>query len=204
MQNPNTSTRQRVLLLATALLAGVMALEANAQNAGYLIDPRGSVVTSGAGLCWHTGDWTPALATAACDPDRSLKRAAAAVPAPTPATEEVAMSADALFDFDRATLKPAGEAKLDDFITQLNTLKADDLRVIIATGHTDGTGGDAYNMALSIRRAESVKAYLVSKGVDADVVRTDGKGEREQIADDRTREGRAENRRVSIEVTSPR
>lgn len=83
------------------------------------------------------------------------------------------------------------------------------LEVIIAVGHTDSIGSDAYNQKLSERRAAAVKAYLVSKGIEANRVYTEGKGEKQPVAENRTNgrdnpEGRAKNRRVEIEVVGTR
>ncbi len=78
------------------------------------------------------------------------------------------------------------------------------LEVIIAVGHTDSIGTDAYNQKLSIRRAESVKAYLQGKGIEANRIYTEGKGEKQPVADNKTAEGRAKNRRVEIEVVGTR
>ena len=110
-------------------------------------------------------------------------------------------AADAFFDFDKAVLKPEGKAKLDDLAGKL---KAITLEVIIAVGHTDSVGSDAYNQKLSVKRSESVKAYLVSKGIEANRVYTEGKGEKQPTADNKTTEGRAKNRRVEIEVVGTR
>jgi OOP family OmpA-OmpF porin len=120
---------------------------------------------------------------------------------PAPTVEKVTLSADALFDFDRADIKPDARAKLDDLVSKLAGMS---LEVIIASGHTDSVGNDAYNEKLSVRRAEAVKAYLVGKGVDANRIYTEGKGERQPVADNKTAEGRAKNRRVEIEVVGTR
>ena len=130
--------------------------------------------------------------------------APAAVPAPVavePKAEKVSFSADAFFDFDKSVLKPEGKARLTDLVSKL---QGTDIEVIVATGHTDWTGTDAYNMKLSMRRAKAVKAFLVSKGIEESRIFTEGKGEREPIADNRTREGRAKNRRVEVEVVGTR
>ena len=119
-------------------------------------------------------------------------------PAPRrPPVTKVTFAADAFFDFDKAVLKPEGRAKLDDLVGKI---KGINLEVIIAVGHTDSVGTDAYNQKLSVRRAEAVKAYLVSKGVEKNRVYTEGKGEKQPVADNKTAEGRAKNRRVEIEV----
>ncbi len=112
-------------------------------------------------------------------------------------TQKITYAADAFFDFDKSVLKPEGKAKLDDVASKVKNIN---LEVIIAVGHTDSIGSDAYNQKLSVRRAEAVKAYLVSKGIDKSRVYTEGKGEKQPVADNKTAAGRAKNRRVEIEV----
>ena len=109
--------------------------------------------------------------------------------------------ADAFFDFDKAVLKPEGKAKLDDMVSKIGGLN---LEVVIAVGHTDSVGTDAYNQKLSVRRSEAVKAYLVSKGVEKNRIYTEGKGEKQPVADNKSKDGRAKNRRVEIEVVGTR
>jgi len=121
--------------------------------------------------------------------------------APQPVSEKVSFAAEALFDFDRALVKPEGKAALDDLMRKLQGM---DTEVMIAVGHTDSVGSDAYNQKLSLRRADAVKAYLVSKGLDQARLYTEGKGETQPIADNATAEGRARNRRVGIEVVGTR
>ncbi len=171
-------------------------------------------------LCWRDANWTPATAAKGCDgalvpppppppPAPMVMPApppppAAAPPAPAPqppAATKVTYAADAFFDFDKAVLKPEGKAKLDDLVDKV---KGINLEVIIAVGHTDSVGTDAYNQKLSVRRAEAVKAYLVSKGIEKNRVYTEGKGEKQPVADNKTAEGRAKNRRVEIEVVGTR
>ena len=98
-------------------------------------------------------------------------------------------------------LKPEGKAKLDDLVSKMAGLN---LEVIIAVGHTDSVGSDAYNQKLSVRRSEAVKAYLVAKGIEKNRVYTEGKGKKQPVADNKTAEGRAKNRRVEIEVVGTR
>ena len=188
------------LLLAALISASGFALaQASGVNtSGYVVDQRGLVAKSGYGLCWRTGYWTPAMAIAECDPDLVPKKdapapapaaapapapaaapaAPAAAPAPKPAAEKVTLSADALFDFDKATLRPEGKAKLDDVAAKTKDLK---LEVIIAVGHADRFGSDAYNQGLSERRAAAVKEYLVAKGIEANRVYTEGKGKKQPV-----------------------
>ena len=98
-------------------------------------------------------------------------------------------------------MKPEGKAKLDDLVGKIKDIN---LEVIIAVGHTDSVGGDAYNQKLSIRRSEAVKAYLVSRGIEKNRVYTEGKGEKQPVADNKSSAGRAKNRRVEIEVVGTR
>ena len=214
----NSISRQVALVLCAALTLGLGISSAYAENEGYVVAPTsGVVVKNPFGLCWHTGYWTPAMATLECDPDLVPKKAAPAPapapaaappapapapkPAPKPVTEKVTMAAETNFDFDKAVLKPEGKARLDDLVGKL---KAVNLEVIIAIGHTDSIGTKAYNQKLSLRRANAVKAYLVSKGIEANRIQTGGRGETQPIADNKTREGRAKNRRVEIEVVGSR
>jgi outer membrane protein OmpA-like peptidoglycan-associated protein len=94
---------------------------------------------------------------------------------PKPVAEKITFAADVLFDFDKSVIKPEGRSKLDDLAGKA---KGVNLEVVIAIGHADSIGSDEYNQLLSVRRAESVKAYLVSKGIEPNRVYTEGKGER--------------------------
>jgi len=185
------------LLLASALVGMGAAVQAQTPGVdmkgtvGYVVDQRGFVAKSGTGLCWRTGYWTPAMAIAECDPDLVKKaepkaappapapapaRAPAPAPAPTPAAQKITLAADTLFDFDKAVLRPEGRAALDKLVNDIKGIK---LEVIIAVGHADRIGSDAYNQRLSERRANAVKEYLVSKGVEANRVYAEGKGEKQ-------------------------
>ncbi len=209
--------KYKVLLAASAMVLATFSTQVGAQAAdksGYLTDTRGAVVKSPFGMCWRTGYWTPALAIAECDPDL-VKPAvlpappAEPAPAPTPVPapvvvpeqQKITLNADVLFDFDKYALKPDGRAELDDVVSKMQGLN---LEVIIAIGHTDSIGTNEYNQKLSVRRAEAVKSYLVSKGVAADRVYTEGKGETQPVASNKTRDGRQQNRRVEIEVVGTR
>ena len=202
----------KIALLATLGMGASVALAQVPNNDGYLFDTRGAVAKSGFGLCWKTTRWTPAMAIAECDPElvkkpEPPKPAAPPAATPKPAAQKVTLAADALFDFDKAVLRPEGKAKLDDVVGKLKDMK---LEVIIAVGHTDRIGSDKYNQKLSEKRAEAVKAHLVGKGVEANRVYTEGKGEKQPVTGDKC--GKSEkktkqlieclqpDRRVEIEV----
>ncbi len=198
----------KVIFAASAVVAASASAQtmteymAKKPYSGYLQTQRDTIVRSGTGLCWHTGYWTPADAVPGCDgpltqPASSSPVAAASVPT----AEKVTYAADAFFDFDKAIVKPEGKAKLDELV---NALTGMDTEVIVAVGHTDWIGTDKYNQKLSERRANAVKAYLVSKGVPAEKIFTEGKGKKQPIASNKTREGRAKNRRVEVEVVANR
>jgi len=174
-------------------------------NEGYWADAANTVWKDGSGMCWRAGYWTPAMANEECDPDLLKKpmepKAPMAKPRPRPVANKVTLAADVLFDFDKSVIKPEGRARLDDLVSKISGIN---LEVVIAIGHTDSIGSDAYNQKLSVRRAESVKAYLVSKGIPANRIYTEGKGEKQPVASNKTKEGRAKNRRVEIEVIGTR
>ncbi len=214
---------QSLIAVGFAMGIGLFAPGAFAQVDGYIQAPvSGVTVKDPFGLCWRTGYWTPAMATMECDPELVAKKAEPApapvvtppapapAPAPTPVAEKVTLSADTLFDFDKSALRSDGKAKLDDLVDKL---KAVDVQTIIDIGYTDRIGSKAYNLKLSERRAETVKAYLVSKGVPADRILAKGKGK----ADPVTRPGQCKghvtrklieclqpDRRVEIEVIGTR
>jgi OOP family OmpA-OmpF porin len=142
---------------------------------------------------------TPAPAPAPAAPAPAAPKPAPA--APKPVAEKITFAADVLFDFDKSVIKPDGRSKLDDLASKIRSIN---LEVVIAIGHADAVGSDAYNQALSVRRAEAVKAYLTSKGVEGNRVYTEGKGEKQPVADNKTAGGRAKNRRSEIEVIGTR
>ena len=183
--------------LAAFVATAALATAAMAQNIDNWRSANGDVWKSANGDCWRDANWTPATAAAGCGAAAPAAKAAA----PVAAASKVTYAADAFFDFDKAVVKPAGKAKLDDLVAKV---KGINLEVIIAVGHTDSIGSDAYNQKLSVRRAEAVKAYLVSKGIEKNRIYTEGKGEKQPVASNKTKEGRAKNRRVEIEVVGTR
>ena len=141
----------------------------------------------------------PGLQPAPASASSSAPSPAAAPPAAV--SSKVTYAADAFFDFNKSVIKPEAKAKLDDLVDKI---KAVNLEVIIAVGHTDAVGSDAYNQKLSMRRSNAVKAYLINKGVDKTRIYTEGKGEKQPVADNGTKAGRSKNRRVEIEVVGAR
>jgi OOP family OmpA-OmpF porin len=220
------------MLLASAALAsaaGAQTIDNWRNGTGDLVWKNGTNE-----LCWRDANWTPATAAAGCDGAIVAKpaaaapapaarpaapaaaapaaRPAAAAPAPAAAAPrpaapppaaatKVTYAADAFFDFDKSVLKAEGKAKLDDLVGKV---KGINLEVIIAVGHTDSVGSDSYNQKLSVKRSDAVKAYLVSKGIEKNRVYTEGKGEKQPVADNKTSAGRSKNRRVEIEVVGTR
>ena len=189
--------------------------QASDKSSGYVIDSSGVVVRNSDpdSLCWRSGFWVKEDATMECDPDlipQPEPEQVAEAPAPVIAPpEKITFSADALFDFDSATLKPEGMQALDSFADKLASLNYD---LIIAVGYADRIGNEDYNKKLSVRRAESVKEYLVAhKAIDPDRVFTDGKGEANPVTGDSCQGDRgrlieclAPDRRVEIEVAGTR
>lgn len=184
-------------LIVASLFASLLGLSgvAFAQQANDNWQSQAGVVRTGGAdnLCLQDNNWTPATADAACG---GKKPAAASV-----SSSKVTLFADALFDFDKSNLKPEGKAKLDELAARLKEVT---LEVIIVIGFTDNIGTAAYNKALSLRRAQSVKAYLVSKGIEPGRIYTEGKGFADPVASNATAEGRALNRRSVIEVIGTR
>lgn len=228
---------RKCLLTAGALIIAASASQAFAQSGAFANAPKGplggpsaylndadsKIIKSPEGMCWRTQWWSPATAVCECDKDlmpaaactiaAAPKPAPVAAPkpapgAPKPVTQKVTLSADVLFDFDRYALKPEGKAQLDGLVGKIKDVA---LEVIIAVGHTDRIGGKDYNQKLSVRRAESVKAYLVSKGIQPNRVYTEGKGQAQPVKTcpdsknfKETVACLAPNRRVDVEVVGTR
>ena len=186
------------IALALAFTAFTASGAVSAQTVDNWVNPFGDVWMNGTNeLCWRDAFWTPATGIAGCDG----VPVAAQAPVVAPTATKVVLNADTFFDFDKDTLKPEGRQVLDQVASQVETIN---LEPLIAVGHTDSIGTEQYNQGLSERRAASVKNYLVSKGIAADRIYTEGKGESQPIASNATREGRAQNRRVEIEIVGTR
>lgn len=197
------------------ILAGAFALAALSANAAEINNwqsTNGAAVKNAYGECWRNSSWTPATALPGCDGalvapvisviDEVKPKPVAPKPGPAPEPEPVVIKkfrllSDALFDFDKSTLKADGKAQLDDLASKLKEVNPD---MVMAKGHTDSKGTDAYNLVLSKKRAQAVKNHLVSRGVDPKFVTIDGAGEFEPAATNASSEGRTKNRRVEIEA----
>src|SRR5690606_27835 len=200
----SSSTRRNMnkpskFALALAFAAITASGAASAQTVDNWRNPFGDVWMNGTNeLCWRDAFWTPATASRGGD---GVPVAQAPAATPTPMATEVVGNADTFFAFDKSTLKPEGRQLLQQVAQQAQGIN---LETISAVGHTDSIGTEQYNQGLSERRAASVKAYLVSLGIDPNRIYTEGKGELQPIASNKTREGRAQNRRVEIEVVGSR
>jgi OOP family OmpA-OmpF porin len=187
----------------TALAASLLALSGAAVAAapGYVTSGGDAVaVTNAAGQCWTTIDWTPINAAAPCHtvtrtsaapvpvvraapepaPAPAPAPAAAAPLAPAPVIQRITLSTDVLFRFNSAELRPGAHEKLDELA---KTLEGAEVDRIVAIGHADRIASEKYNEELSRKRAEAVKDYLVKeRGVDAQRVETEGRGESQPVA----------------------
>ena len=209
---------------AVALALAAVAGTAQAQSAtpGYVSTSGGQIWTSPTGLCWKTTDWTPEKAAAPCDAVRVVQVAspppvavAAPPPAPTPLVvapppqppviEQISLSSDVLFAFDKAELKPEGMKKIDDIASRL---QGANVQLINTIGYADRIGNEQYNQKLSEKRAAAVKDYLAQKGIESSKVRSEGRGEADPVTGDQCKGVRGSklisclqpDRRVDIEV----
>src|SRR4051812_6112853 len=200
------------------------AVTAPAGVPGYVSSSENQVWTSPYGLCWKTTDWTPEKAAAPCDAVRTVQVAApppvavappppppaptplvAAPPPQPPVIEQISLSSDVLFAFDKADLLPAGQKKIDEISDRL---KGANVQLINTIGHADRIGPDKYNQQLSEKRAAAVKEYLAQKGIETSKVRSEGRGESEPVTGDQCKGVKGSkliaclqpDRRVDIEV----
>lgn len=180
-------------------------IKANGTTA-YIIDSWDRIVRDSSNRCVRSIDWTKETAIAACEGWKEPEPApapvvAAPAPAPEPAPVVAAPVAPAKFvghfDFDLVDLKKADIPELDQFAKYMNR---DCSCKVAITGHTDSAGPEAYNQKLSEDRAQEVADYLANKGVVMDRMIVTGKGESSPVADNATKAGRAENRRVEVEI----
>ena len=199
--------------IITSLAAGLLLSSAavahhegsGTAGAGYVGSDaiKNHYITDGYGNCVRSGSWKKSDMTVDCGaPAPKMEAKAPPPPAPPPPAEPVyqttTLSAGALFDFNKDQLKPEGKAELDALAAKIDrTARVADVKVI---GHTDSVGPEAYNQQLSVRRATTVRDYLVTKGVDPNLMSVSGMGESSPVADNATKAGRAKNRRVDVSI----
>ena len=222
MNRFNLKLTGAAVALALAGLAGA----AQAAAPGYVSDSSNQIWTSPYGLCWKTTDWTPEKAAAPCDAVRRVEApvpppvaVAPAAPAPTPLVvapppqppviEQISLSSDVLFEFDKADLRAEGQKKLDEISDRL---KGANVMQIAAIGYADRIGAENYNLQLSEKRAAAVKEYLAQKGVEQTKVRSEGRGASEPVTGDQCKGVKGAklisclqpDRRVDVEVRGER
>ena len=212
---------------AAAMLASAALGQGNPQNCGYVLfgygKPDDNIWHSGSyggkpgindTLCMRTGYWTPAMAIVECDPDLVAKPAPPMAPPPpappppapappaAPQLQKITLAAQALFDFDKAVLKPEGKAAIDrEVISKLRNVSR--LELVLVTGHTDRIGSQAYNQKLSERRADAVRDYLVSQGVARDKIETLGMGKTQPLPNVVCNQPYPKERKALIECLAP-
>jgi OOP family OmpA-OmpF porin len=162
-------------------------------NEAVVGDSTGHCVTDGSGVNVRTSGYTDEKGAEACAPEAVAVVEPA--PVPTPVSETMTLSAAALFEFDSAKFV-RDQPQLNEFADRVKGLTT--VESVSVVGHTDSVGTDAYNQGLSERRADAVKTYLVERGVDGNIISASGMGESQPVADNATKEGRAENRRVEV------
>jgi OmpA-OmpF porin, OOP family len=214
---------------AVALALATLAGTTQAGVPGYVADSNNQIWTSPYGLCWKTTDWSPEKAAVPCDAVRVVQVAApppvavapppppapaptplvTAPPPPPPVIEQISLSSDVLFEFDKAELRAEGMTKLDEISDRL---KGANVQLVNAIGHADRIGAENYNLQLSEKRAAAVKEYLSQKGVEQTKVRSEGRGESEPVTKDQCKGVKGAklisclqpDRRVDIEVRGER
>jgi OOP family OmpA-OmpF porin len=215
---------------ATAATEGLAPIK----TPGYVVASDGRPVLSGFGSCVRSTYWTLANSVDPCDqiarvsvpvPVVAYEQRAAPPPPPPPVVlaqpepprtviQKLTLSADVLFDFNKAQLRDAGKGKLDELAAQVKDAKVDE---IVVVGHADRIASEQYNRKLSEDRALAVKSYLAERGATTNVINAQGKGESEPVTGDQCRKmgpERASNkklieclqpdRRVEIEVLGSR
>ena len=174
--------------LATLVIGNIASADETTKD-GYLTDSSGNVVRSGYNLCWHSGFWTPSMAIEGCD---QVKKAAPTIAEATPPAAEPApvrkktvfapytLQAEALFGYNKSELSTNGKQRISDEI--ISKMKEDPQdEVVVVTGYTDRIGSQQYNLKLSQRRADAVKAYMVEQGIDGSRIETAARGEADPI-----------------------
>ena len=193
------------ILTSSLLVAVVTQARADDGSPGYVENTRGNIVRSGSGDCVHTGYWKSEMANiVGCDGVTLDAPVEVIQGAPTGLVGAIVIPEAAMFAFDSADLTDEGKIAIEEYRKELRPEISEAYAGIII-GHTDSTGSAEYNQGLSMRRAQAVSDYLVSTGVNADILREVGRGEEDPIASNDTAEGRTQNRRVEIiAIAEPR
>lgn len=200
----NSFTKKCAVLVASLFMGSGIALahspgEVGTATTGHLRDSNNHPVKNTVGECIHLGAITPdkdCTVQPPPPPPPTPQPAPPPPPAPKAVKQKIVLQADALFDFDKAVLKPQGKVSIDEAVGKM---KQANVEAIVATGHTDSIGKPEYNQKLGLRRAQAVKDYMVTQGIPADKITVASKGETQPVASNKTKEGRAKNRRVEIE-----
>ncbi len=193
-----TKKKSTVLGAGVALCAALAAANLQAQTAGYTETTGGDILRTGSGDCVHTGSWTSGDATlVGCDGVVLEVEIEVIEGQSSGLVSVIAIPGAKLFGFDKAEVTEDGKEALNAWRNTVRNELSDAFAAVII-GHTDSTGPADYNMGLSKRRAEAVNDYLVATGTPADLLRVIGKGEKEPLASNDTKEGQALNRRVEI------
>lgn len=196
--------------LATGIVAAIafsgQAFADHHNHSAYVLNSEGQPVMTPFGNCVHSGHGkvTPENALMACDPDMVAKPkeaepaapAALVEPPPAPEMKTITLTADTYFDFDKSNLKPTGKQALDKLISEMGSMNS--IAKIKVVGYTDSIGTEKYNIGLSQRRAKTVATYLTAHNIPADKIETVGMGEADPVASNKTKAGRAKNRRVVV------
>ncbi len=167
--------------LIIAALAGLFATSTAVAATDSLVDRQGDFVRDRQGECVLVKDGVPGCGIV---------------------VQDLTFSADTFFDFDKATLRPQGRELLNKVAAEL-VKNENGVKSISLVGHTDSTGSEAYNLKLSERRADSVRNYLIERGVPASLITAKGEGI-SYTFDNATAEGRAKNRRVDVKIEAVR
>jgi len=205
-------------LAVAACMLGGGAVAAESGSAAAVNNPEGYVqnradefVRNSAGECWHTRAWSPEDRILPCNPELAQKEEPAPPPVvakvepPQPMPKKISLSSDAYFGFDKATLRPDAEDKLNQIVQMIQGTKNTRIQI---TGYTDPIGSDRYNQTLSQRRAQAVRDYLVNHGIEPSVIAADGRGEQDLVATCPGKTGQAliqcyqPNRRTEIEFSA--
>jgi OOP family OmpA-OmpF porin len=195
-------------LLIASMLSVVCSASAFAQD-GYLTDSSGAVVKSGSGLCWNSKATFAPRSECGDIIEQPKKVEELVKPQVLPGIERkigemeavgITLQSSLLFKFDSAQLSKAGEEALDKQVVALNPTSVEII------GHTDQIGTQKYNLKLSKKRAESVKSFLVSKGIDEKIITTTGMGETQLLCTEQHPKKSSacseKNRRVEIKTTT--